>query len=120
MGYSARYEGRKHPTILSAARLRWDTSADAGYAVWGLEACPPGSGVMRIVIFLSLLSGLFIAEACYQRYLQRKREFLASLETLRASLGELTIAYTSFTRVTDESTAAVRRFAKRTRGGRHD
>lgn len=58
---------------------------------------------MRIVIFLGLLYGLFFVEAYYQRRLHALKNFLVSLETMRASLGDMQLslvamrsAYTRF------------------------
>lgn len=62
---------------------------------------------MRITLGLLILFGLMFAEAYYQRRLHRMRIFLVSLETLRASLGELTIAYTSLHMATTQAAAAM-------------
>lgn len=70
---------------------------------------------MRVVIFLGLLFGLFFAEAAYQRRLHRMKEFEASLETLRASLGELQLTGVALSSAYGRFATAARRVAEEAR-----
>lgn len=67
---------------------------------------------MRIALACLILFGLLFAEACHQRHQHMMRVFLVSLETMSASLGDLTIAHVAFHKAALRAATAMRRVAE--------